>query len=103
MKRHWVALAFAVPLLAQPPTVFHEDVNLVRVPCTVRDSNGAAAHDLRRDEFVVLDDGVPQQVKYIWQESDLPLTVGLIADCSCSQSSFLSRLVQVCQSKSNRL
>lgn len=91
MKRHWVALTFAVPLLAQPPTVFREDVNLVRVPCTVRDSNGAAAHDLRSDEFVVLDDGVPQQVKYIWQESDLPLTVGLIADCSCSQSSFLSQ------------
>jgi VWFA-related protein len=88
MKRGCVALAFAVALLAQQPPHLRADVNLVRVPCAVRDANGAPAQGLRGEDFVVLDDGVPQPVKYVWQELDLPLTVGLISDCPCLVASL---------------
>ena len=81
--KHCAALALAAALPAQPPPDLRADVNLVRVPCAVREANGAPAQGLRGDQFVVLDDGVPQPVEYVWQELDLPLTVGLISDCSC--------------------
>lgn len=61
------------------------------------DANGAPAQGLRRDEFVVLEDGVPQKVKYLWQELDLPLTIVLIADISCTQLRLLDQHRQTAQ------
>src|SRR5712692_2828199 len=87
MNRTWLALLFAAPLLA-PPDI-RVDVSLVRVPCVVTDANGAPVRGLRREDFIVLEDGVPQEVKYLWQELDLPLTVGLIADVSGSERRFV--------------
>jgi VWFA-related protein len=88
MKRHWLGLAVAIPLLAQSLRV---DVNLVRVPCFVTDRDGTPVRGLGRDQFVVLEDGVPQEIKYLWQELDLPLTVGLVADVSGSQTKFVEQ------------
>ena len=67
------------------------DVNLVRVPCVVTDANGVPVLGLRREEFVVREDGVPHEVKYLWQEADLPLTVGLVADVSGSEYRFIEQ------------
>jgi len=82
-------------LQAQPPdngpANLHVDVSLVRVPVVVRDSNGAPVRDLKREDFVVLENGVPQDIKYLWQELDLPLTVGLIADISGSEYKFVEQ------------
>ena len=72
-------LVCPIPLFAQPQPGFEADVTLVRVPCVVTGTDGAPAHGLRSDDFVVLDDSVPQEVKYLWQELDLPLAVGVIA------------------------
>ena len=94
MKRLLVVVVFAVPLLAQPPPDFRVDVNLVRVPCIVMQANGAPVQGLRRDEFVVLEDGVPQEVKYLWQELDLPLTVVLLAE-TCSQHEFMKQYTRI--------
>ncbi len=85
MRLSWAVVASAVPLLAQPVPNFREDVNLVRVPCVVTQANGAPVQGLRRSDFVVREDGVPQEVKYLWQERDLPLTVVFVVDISCSQ------------------
>jgi Ca-activated chloride channel family protein len=95
MKRHLVVLACTIPLLAQPPPDFRVDVNLVRVPCVVMQANGAPVQGLRRDEFIVEEDGVPQEVKYLWQELDLPLTVVLVADAGCSQFRFWRQQGQI--------
>ena len=46
---------------------------------------------LRREDFVVREDGVPHEVKYLWQESDLPLTVVLLADVSGSEYQFIEQ------------
>lgn len=84
MKVQCVVLAFAGPLLAQPPANFSVDVNLVRVPCIVTRANGAPVQDLRKEDFIVLEDGKPREVKYLWRETDLPLTVVVAADVSCA-------------------
>src|SRR5712692_7835922 len=89
MIRTWLALVFAAPLLA--PQDIRVDVSLVRVPCVVTDANGAPVRGLRREDFIVLEDGISQEVKYLWQELDLPLTVGLVADVSRSERRFISR------------
>jgi len=88
MRLYWAVVAAAVPLLAQPVPNFREDVNLVRVPCVVTRANGAPVQGLRRSDFVVREDGVPQEVKYLWQERDLPLTVVFVVDITCSQKVF---------------
>src|SRR5262249_50296269 len=51
----------------------------------------APVRDLRREDFTVREEGVPQTVKYFWQEADLPLTVGLVVDVSGSQAGLVSK------------
>lgn len=65
------------------------DVTLVTLPLLVTDQNGQLQTNLHRDDFVVRDQGVEQQVKYLWREVDLPLTLGLIIDISSSQMGLL--------------
>ncbi len=91
MKWPWSVLWFAVPLLAQESPHFRTEVNLVRVPLTVTQANGAPVQDLRREEFVVLEDGVPQKVRYLWSEKDLPLAVILVNDSSCESPQFVAQ------------
>ncbi len=58
------------------------EVDLVRVPCVVTDRDGAPVRGLRPEDFVVLDNGAPQPLKYLWQEDALRLTLGVIVDVS---------------------
>lgn len=67
------------------------DVSLVRVPATVTDRKGNFVNGLHQQDFQLLDNGRAREIQYLWQEADLPLTVGLIADVSGSQSSFIDR------------
>lgn len=67
------------------------DVNLVRVAATVTGRDGAAVKGLQKQDFHLRDNGQAREIQYLWQESDLPLTIGLIADVSGSQRSFIER------------
>ena len=58
------------------------DVEVVNVLCTVRDRNGALVKNLAKDDFEIREDGKPQQVRYFAQETDLPLTIGLLVDAA---------------------
>lgn len=91
MQWLWMVLLSAVPMLAQAPPDFRVGVNLVRVPVTVTQANGAPVQNLRGNELVVVDNGVRQNVQYLWQERDLPLTIVLVDDISCSQPKFLAQ------------
>ncbi len=92
MKLCWLAAWLsAISLAAQSLPTFRSDVNLVRVPCTVTERNGSLVKDLRREEFVVLEDGVPQEVRYLWSEKDLPLAVILVNDSSCESPEFVAQ------------
>jgi VWFA-related protein len=78
-------------LLCQTPPTIRVNVEVVTVACSVTDRNGAPVPNLTKDDFVLNEDGVPQSIKYLWQEVDLPLTVGLIVDVSGSQMGLVSR------------
>jgi VWFA-related protein len=68
----------------QAPT-FSTGVKVVNVFANVRNKKGEIVKDLTKDDFLLDEDGVPQKVRYFAQESDLPLTLGLLVDTSGSQ------------------
>jgi VWFA-related protein len=67
------------------------DVKVVTLPVTVRDKHGALVKDLTKDDFTLQEDGRPQTIKYFSQESNLPLTLGLLVDTSLSQREVLDQ------------
>ncbi len=68
----------------QAPPSFSTDVKVVNVFATVRDKKGEIVRDLTKNDFLLDEDGRPQTIRYFSQESDLPLTLGLLVDTSGS-------------------
>jgi len=58
---------------------------------TVRDKHGHLVNTLTKDDFVLDQDGHPQAITYFAQESNLPLTLGLLVDTSMSQRRVLDQ------------
>jgi VWFA-related protein len=77
-------MAVAWPGWAQDAQ-FSAGVDVVTLLATVRDREGLVVKNLNREDFILLEDGVPQTIRYFSKESDLPLTVGLLIDTSQSQ------------------
>jgi len=65
-------------------------VGLVTVACAVDTRAGTPARNLKAADFRLLDDGQPREIANFWQESDLPLTVALVADVSGSQARYVA-------------
>jgi VWFA-related protein len=65
------------------------DVDVVNVFVTVRDKKRSIVRNLTREDFSLSEDGRPQAIQYFSQESDLPLTIGLIVDTTPSESNML--------------
>jgi Ca-activated chloride channel homolog len=59
-------------------------VNLVDVLFTVLDRRNKLVPDLGQKDFQVLDDNVPQDIRYFSRQSDLPLRIGMLLDTSNS-------------------
>ena len=78
-----------LPALCLAQADFRADVHLVNVGFSVRDAEGKLVTNLARDDFEVLEDGVPQKIAFFARSEDVPLTLGLIVDMSGSQESFL--------------
>lgn len=74
---------------AQPPANYSADVKVVNLFAIVRDKKGKIVNNLAKDDFVLDEDGHPQTIKFFSQESDLPLTLGLMVDTSPSQRTVL--------------
>jgi len=70
------------------PTI-KADVNVVSVLASVRDKKGALVPNLNKEDFTILEDGKPQEIKYFTRETDLPLTIGLLIDVSGSQRNLI--------------
>jgi VWFA-related protein len=97
-----LALA-AIPCVADPPNdkdkdkdqnsaaTIAVDVRVVTLPVTVRDKHGEIVRDLTKDDFILQEDGRAQTIKYFSQESNLPLTLGLLVDTSMSQRAVLDQ------------
>jgi len=85
----FLTLIVAAVLNAQQNPDIRVDVDLVTVACSVTDHAGAPARDLKAEDFNLRDNGQPVEIRNFWQESDLPLTVALVADVSGSQAGFI--------------
>ena len=84
-------LAWGARMCAQQGPTISSRVNVVTLFATVHDANGRVVKNLTRDNFILLEDGVPQKIDYFSQESDLPLTIGLLVDTSRSQTGVLDQ------------
>src|SRR5215469_18854971 len=74
---------------SQPDVKFSSNVNVVNVFATVHDKQGKIVKNLLKDDFTLEEEGRPQAIKYFAQQSDLPLTLGLLIDTSGSQRRVL--------------
>ena len=61
------------------------------MPVTVRDKHGKIVLNLSKDDFALEEDGKPQTIRYFNQETNLPLTVGLLVDTSMSERDNLDK------------
>jgi Ca-activated chloride channel homolog len=86
-------LLLAAPLLcpSQQPPAFKAEAKVVNITASVRSNAGQIIGDLTKDDFEVLEDGVPQAVRFFAREAELPLSLGLIIDVSGSQDKFIKQ------------
>jgi Ca-activated chloride channel family protein len=59
-------------------------VNLVDVLFTVLDRRNKLVSTLDKQDFKILDDNIPQDIRYFSKQSDLPLRIGMLVDTSNS-------------------
>ncbi len=59
-------------------------VNLVDVLFTVLDRRNKLVPTLDKPDFRILDDNIPQEIRYFSRQSDLPLRIGMLVDTSNS-------------------
>ena len=75
------------------PRPMRVDVNLVLVPVTVVDAYNHPVIDLPKQDFSLLEGGVPQQIQYFNRE-DGPISVALILDFSGSMNNKAEFVIQ---------
>jgi VWFA-related protein len=94
-----ITAAVAISLIVFPTAPAQErgnsesvrvNVDLVRVPVSVT-QRGVPVKGLTKDAFRLREDLIPQVIQYFWQESDLPLSIGLIVDVSGSQAGLVGK------------
>jgi VWFA-related protein len=73
----------------QDTPTFTTGVKVVNLLASVRTKKGEIVHDLAQDDFSITENGRPQTIRYFAQESDLPLTLGLMVDTSMSQQKVM--------------
>ncbi len=81
-------LALFALLLAQQPTI-KVDVQLVNILATVKDARGALIPNLTKDDFVILEEGKPQDIRIFDRTAGTPLAVALLVDSSLSTAKDL--------------
>jgi Ca-activated chloride channel family protein len=82
------ALCAAVLWAQEAPTI-RVDVNLVRVVATVKNKAGELVGHLQKEDFELLDNGVPQEIKLFGHQTDQPVSVALLVDTSGSTAKEL--------------
>jgi VWFA-related protein len=95
-RRGFILAASSLPLALraqstpdQDEPTFKTEVKVVNVLATVRNKSGALISGLTKNDFSIMEDSRPQEIKYFARQTDLPLTVGLLVDTSMSQVKVL--------------
>jgi Ca-activated chloride channel family protein len=95
-KRNGVAIAAAMAvvsggaLLAQPPTVFRDNVTQVHVIASVKNSKGELVGTLQKSDFKLLDNGIPQEIRVFERQTSQAKDLKYETD---SASKFLHALL----------
>jgi len=80
-------LATSVP--AQEVPTFRAETRLIDSTISVHDAQGGLVPDLNKDDLTILEDGIPQTIRFFSRAEQLPLSIGLIIDASGSQEKFI--------------
>src|SRR5690242_4280743 len=75
--------------LEQAPADLRVDVRLVNVFATVTDNSGRYVSGLTKDDFVLEEDGIKQEVAHFSQDREIPVSVGIVLDTSGSMQNKL--------------
>src|SRR5271168_1273105 len=75
----------------QEDSVVRVAVNLVLMDATVKTKSGQIMADLKKEDFEIREDGVPQNIE-VFSRDELPLNVALVLDLSDSIGPFLGPL-----------
>jgi VWFA-related protein len=70
-------------------------VTAIELPVTVLDSKGNPVEDLTLEDFVVLEDKVPQTISHFSLHRDLPVRMGMVLDTSGSMTETLPTVQRV--------
>lgn len=90
-RRQALASLFTLPLASRlAKAQFSTSVKVINVLATVRDKDGKIVKSLTKDDFVLAEDGRNESIQYFSQQSDLPLTLGLLIDTSGSERRNIS-------------
>jgi len=73
----------------QAPGTLKVSTEVVNVYAVVEDKKKHLIPDLKKEDFAVLEDGTPQEIRYFSRETDTPLTMGIMVDTSPSQGRVL--------------
>lgn len=79
------AAIFPVPVFAQRPSVIRVRTDLVSIFASVLDTNGQPVIDLKKDDFQLSENGVPQQIVRFEAQTAHPLDLALMIDTSGSE------------------
>lgn len=91
----FAALALALALVCLPTRAREQtsvqavpklkvNVTLVNLTATVINEAGRPVSDLEKGDFLVYEDGVPQEIAVFHNENDIPVSVGIVLDTSGS-------------------
>src|SRR5262245_53019694 len=79
------------------------DVRLVNVVATVTDTRGRSIPNLKVDDFVLEQDGKPQQITHFSQDQNVPVSVGILLDTSGSMDRKIRTAVEAVERFSRRI
>lgn len=73
-----------LPLALRAQETFRVDVRLVRMLATVRNERGELAGSLGKEDFIVTDNGVEQEIALFEKSTAQPLSIAMLVDTSRS-------------------
>src|SRR5499426_4043501 len=107
MRCRFQALGFVMVLLTIAAAIagpqMRVDVRLVNVVATVIDSRGRSIPNLKVDDFVLEEDGKPQQITHFSQDQNVPVSVGILLDTSGSMDRKMRTAVEAVDRFSRRI
>ncbi len=80
------AIALLLGLTLLPQATINVNVKLQQIVVTVNDAQGNLVKNLKADDFILEEDGVPQAITHFVQDNDTPASLCLLVDVSGSMA-----------------